>query len=290
MTEYKLLSAGKILFMAAALMLITACKDKGIDKCEQHFKNSTYKYKEACQCLKKSSKDNHVDDFEDFIVFITDPSNQEKFKSAFMANALGATVSPKLKTYTTAISDGVVFCHLKDNEIIQDNILMQNEGRYLTEVSGINTILTKDEKKELIDDKEFRKALYKDLTFSGLADFALSKVKNVNVKNFLISTNLKEGYKKFDTVPDNIKAIILSLFNSDFGRAYYYFHNRLKMDKQEALDQAYVQALVVVSMCLNDAKIFEKYYSDFNEVYKNEKLGVIVFQKHIDIIKKFEKK
>ena len=277
-------------FFSMCFLLVAACKDPGIKKCEEKLKRVTYKYEEACQCVQNAAKENNVLNFEDFIEFLSNPSTDKAFDSAFMANAFSANTSPKLKSYMTTIVDSAAFCHLRDNAPIQESILTNSGSEYLTNINGVSTVLSKEEKKELLNNKEFKKLLYRELSFVDLVDWVQKNIKNVNIKNFLESKNLKEGYQKFEIAPENTKAMILSIFNSDFARAYYYFHKRLNLDKQEAIDQAYLQALVVVSMNLSDSKSFLKYDDDFGQVYSNKEISAIVTNEHVKIMKKYMEK
>ena len=62
----------KFVFISMVCCILVSCGYEGQEECESHFENQTYKYKEACNCLKEKAENNGIRNFKNFITVISD--------------------------------------------------------------------------------------------------------------------------------------------------------------------------------------------------------------------------
>lgn len=170
--------------------------------------------------------------------------------------------------------------------IEKNNILIESNGNFRKNYNGYEIIV----KQSQFDNRknEIEKYLYTSSKIAPLNDFISSKLKNKNIINFFItySHNTKGYITDYESKIDNntnwndktkndVKVLIVSMFNNNFARAYFYFKDVEKFNSQEAIDRAYMQAYSLL-IC-----IFKNNYNDFG-VYWNEMVKFYFKNKNVE--------
>jgi len=165
-------------------------------------------------------------------------------------------------------------------DIEKNNILIENNGKFRKSYNEHEIIVKQpqfDARKN-----EIEKYLYTSSKIAPLNDFISSKLKNKNIINFFItySHNTKGCITDYESRIDNntnlndeikngARVLLVSMFNNDFARAYFYFKDVEKFNSQEAIDRAYIQAYSALMCTFKGQAIYFRETIEFYLKNKN---------------------
>lgn len=271
----------KFVFISLICGVLASCGYEGQEECESHFKNQTYRYKEACNCLREKAKNNGVKNFKNFIMVISNENNREDLARMAIASAFGSkSIGTETETYLRTLTDAGSFCRLNDPDI--SLCIVCGKG-YISSYNGVDLLL-KSKQVSNLKREGIEKYLFKGDSFSDLTTLIATNVKHPAFYNHA-EINEEKAKELDQKIPFEYRAWFFLFFNDEFGKVYNYFRNVEKYDIQDALDQAYASAFSVVNYLMNDKDYLNNYIKERQEVYsKDDDYHSILTKKYADIV------
>lgn len=278
----------KCVFISLICGVLTSCGYEGQEECEVHFKNQTYKYKEACNCLREKAENNGVKNFKNFIMVVSNENSRKDLMRMAMASVFGSkSIGTETETYLKTLTDAGSFCRLRDPDI--DRCIVCGDT-YISTYDGVNLML-KDKDREYLKKDGIEKYLFKGNNFVDVVELVGEKTKHPFFTNY-VSINKEKAIDLDKEIPFEYRGILFLAFNDEFCKVYNYFRKYQKYEKQDAADQAYASALSVMNNLTGTEKGYlDNYLKTRMEVYQaDEDYQGIGTEKYAKMINKLVEK
>ncbi len=255
-----------LLLTVSCALLLSACNkdDAAITKCESYMQYKTQSYQSSCACIINAAKENQVKDVNGFLSVLWDTKRVERLLTSDLFNQNAGAINT---SHINAIKDVVENCPLNDPQPDTRPLLMTFNGVFNGVVDGNFVCMTKNDSQT-----EVQPYLYQHLTLVGLTPMIAARVKNVHVKYAMKDaiTNNEKTFADLDkSLPKDKRLLLLSAFNIDFSRAFFYYKNVEHQSAQDAIDNAYSQAYTnLIKLIANNAEQVTAYLASSFEFYK----------------------
>ncbi len=252
-----------LLLTVSSLLMLSACRDESVARCESYMKNKTYLYESSCACIINAAKQNKVQNVDGFLSVLW---NAEKVRHLLSSDLFQKNAGAINTSHINAIKDVAENCQMSDPQPDTRNILTNFNGKFSGVFNDKPVCMTKSD-----NAAEIQPYLYAQTTMSGLTPMVLEHVENRHVRAALQS--VREGNEQTfaeldDSLSENNRLLLISAFNIDFSRAFFYYKKWEHQSTREAIDNAYFQSYKhLVNLIKNQGEQITPYLSSSFEFY-----------------------